>query len=250
MDSSTNFLALINALKQDSGANILSTPSLLTTDNREASISVGQNVPFVTGSFTTSTGDATNPFQTIEREDIGIALTVTPQINEGNTVVLDIEQEVSSLTGATGASDVITNERKISTQVIASDGEIIVLGGLIRDDVQKSQDKVPLLGDLPLLGRLFRNDSTSIIKTNLMVFLRASIIRDDEALTGATAEKYRYIRELQQRDREQGATMIDDAQIPLLPVWDDVIKGAPLVNAPVEEATAAGKPDENLESGQ
>ena len=250
LDSSTNFLALINALKQDSGANILSTPSLLTTDNREASISVGQNVPFVTGSFTTSTGDATNPFQTIEREDIGIALTVTPQINEGNTVVLDIEQEVSSLTGATGASDVITNERKISTQVIASDGEIIVLGGLIRDDVQKSQDKVPLLGDLPLLGRLFRNDSTSIIKTNLMVFLRASIIRDDEALTGATAEKYRYIRELQQRDREQGATMIDDAQIPLLPVWDDVIKGAPLINAPVEEATVAEKPDENAESGQ
>ena len=187
-------------------------------------------MPFVTGSFTTSTGDATNPFQTIERQDVGISLTVTPQINEGNTVVLDIDQEVSSLTGATGASDVITNERKISTQVIASDGEIIVLGGLIRDDVQKSQDKVPLLGDIPFLGRLFRNDSTSIIKTNLMVFLRASIIRDEESLTGATAEKYRYVRELQRRDRQRGAIMVEDERIPLLPTWDEAVDGAQLIN--------------------
>jgi len=236
LDSKTNFIALINALKQSSGANILSTPNLLTTDNREASISVGQNVPFVTGSFTTNTGNATNPFQTIERQDVGISLTVTPQVNEGNTVVLEIDQEVSSLTGATGASDVITNERKISTQVIASDGEIIVLGGLIRDDVQKGQDKVPLLGDIPLFGRLFRNDSTSIIKTNLMVFLRASIIRDEEALTGATAEKYRYIRKLQQRDRKRGATMVESKHIPLLPVWEDAIKGAELISISVEQA--------------
>jgi general secretion pathway protein D len=240
LNSDTNFIALINALKQNSGANILSTPNLLTTDNHEASISVGQNVPFVTGSFTTSTGDATNPFQTIERQDVGIALKVTPQINEGNTVVLDIDQEVSSLTGATGAADIITNERKISTQVIVADGEIIVLGGLIRDNVQKSQNKVPLLGDIPFLGRLFRNDSTSITKTNLMVFLRASIIRDDEALTGATAEKYRYIRELQYRERERGAVMVDNAQIPLLPVWDDAIKGAELISIPAQTETVEG----------
>ncbi len=226
LDGSVSFVALINALKQNTGSNILSTPNLLTTDNREASISVGQNVPFVTGSFTTSTGDATNPFQTIEREDVGISLTVTPQINEGNTVVLDIEQEVSSLTGATGASDVITNERKISTQVIAADGEIIVLGGLMRDNIQQSQEKVPLLGDIPGIGRLFRNDSATASKTNLMVFLRATIVRDKETLRGATAQKYRYIREEQRKLKEKGILMMDREVLPLLPVWEEAVKGA------------------------
>lgn len=241
VDGKNNFIALINALKQDTGANILSTPNLLTTDNREASISVGQNVPFVTGSFTNSAGDSTNPFQTIQREDVGISLIVTPQINEGNTVVLDIEQEVSSLTGATGASDVITNERKISTQVIAGDGDIIVLGGLIRDDIQQTHSKVPLLGDIPFLGRLFRNDSTSVTKTNLMVFLRASIIRDKESLEGATAEKYRYIRDQQRARRERGAVMVDDNLVPLLPVWEEAAEGLiPSVKRP-DEAPKSNK---------
>lgn len=224
INSATNFIALINALKTNTDSNILSTPSLLTTDNREASISVGQNVPFVTGSFTTTTGDATNPFQTIERKDVGIGLTVTPQINEGNTVVLDIEQEVSSLSGTSGASDIVTNERKISTQVIAADGEIIVLGGLMKDDVQQTKDKVPLLGDIPGVGRLFRNDSSSARKSNLMVFLRATIVRDKETLRGATAKKYRYIREEQRLMKEKGILMLDDDVLPLLPVWEEAIE--------------------------
>ena len=250
IDSGTNFVALINALKQNTGSNILSTPNLLTTDNREASISVGQNVPIITGSSTTSTGDATNPFQTIERKDVGISLTVTPQINEGNSVVLDIEQEVSSLTGSTGASDIITNERKISTQVIASDGEIIVLGGLMRDDVQQSQAKVPLLGDIPILGRLFRNDSATASKTNLMVFLRATIVRDKETLRGATAEKYRHIRDEQLKRRDKGVLMLDDEVLPLLPIWEEAIRpSTTLVPASVDpEKVRERFPDADIDT--
>lgn len=219
---STDFSALINFFQTNTDANVLSTPSLLTTDNNEAEISIGQNVPFVTGSFTTTTGDATNPFQTIQREDVGISLKVTPQINEGDTVILEIEQEVSSISGSSQASDVITNERKISTKVIAQDGETIILGGLISDDIQQTENKVPLLGDIPLLGGLFRSDSTTTSKRNLMVFLRAAILRDNEAMAGATGEKYRYIRDQQIKARGEASYLLDENILPLLPVWDDV----------------------------
>ena len=218
--SSVNFAGLINFFQGSSEANVLSTPSILTTDNHEAEISVGQNVPFVTGSFTTSTGDATNPFQTIQREDIGVLLKVTPQINEGNTVILDIEQEVSSI-APTSASDIITNERKISTQVIAEDGETVILGGLIEDDVTQSQQKVPFLGDIPLVGGLFRNDSTDSTKRNLMVFLRAKIIRTTEDMAGATGEKYRYMREEQLKAKGRSSYLTGKKILPLLPVWDE-----------------------------
>ena len=205
---------ILNALKEQTNANILSTPSLLTLDNQEAYITVGQNVPFVTGSYTNTGagGDgAQNPFQTIERENVGITLTVTPHINEGDSVVLDIEQEVSSLSGlSVVASDLITNERKIQTKVLAQDGRVVVLGGLIKDDVQDASQKVPILGDIPFLGRLFRTDAVQITKSNLMIFIRTTIIRDDEQLAGATAEKYRYIREQQALRRERGLMFFDE----------------------------------------
>ena len=229
LDDDLNMTVILNALKTQTNTNILSTPSLLTLDNQEAYITVGQNVPFVTGSFTTSSSDgANNPFQTIEREDVGITLKVTPHINEGDRVVLDIEQEVSSVSPAdsllSGASDLITNERKIQTKVLAADGRVVVLGGLIKDDVTTTEERVPLLGDIPFLGRLFRNDSVSYQKTNLLVFIRSTVIRDDETLSGATAEKYRYIREQQDEQLERGLPFGNDDFLPVLPDWEQQIQ--------------------------
>lgn len=226
IDDNLSMAVILNALSERRNANILSTPSLLTLDNQEAYITVGQNVPFVTGSFTNAgnANGAQNPFQTIERENVGITLSVKPHINDGDAVVLDIEQEVSSLTGLTGvsvqASDLITNERKVQTKVLANDGRIVVLGGLIKDDVQDSQQKVPLLGDIPLLGRLFRNDSVNVTKTNLLIFIRPTIIRDSADLEGATALKYGEIRRQQLERREQGLMFLDDDEIPVLPAWE------------------------------
>ncbi|NCZ63297.1 MAG: type II secretion system protein GspD, partial [Cellvibrionales bacterium] len=191
VDSDLSMAVILNALEKQGNSNILSTPSLLTLDNEEAYITVGQNVPFITGSYSNTGGANTvqNPFQTIERENVGITLKVTPQVNEGDSVVLDIVQEISSLTGTVlSASDLITNERKIETKVLASDGDVIILGGLVRDDVQDSEQGVPILMDIPLLGRLFRNDVVNVTKQNLLVFIRPSIVRDQEALRGATAE--------------------------------------------------------------
>jgi general secretion pathway protein D len=215
-----DFLALLTALENDNKANILSTPSILTMDNHEASMSVGQNVPFVTGSFSSGVtgGAGVNPFQTIQREDVGISLTVTPHVNAGDSILLDLVQEVSSLSGTSGgASDIITNQRKFETQLLAGDGEIIVLGGLIEEDVQQGEQRVPLLGSIPLIGQLFRSNTTDLRKQNLMVFIRATIIRDDKAMIGATAEKYRYIREQQIEQRKRGAFRLPDSALPVLP---------------------------------
>ena len=185
VDQGLTMTTILNALESQGNANILSTPSLLTLDNEEAFITVGQQVPFVTGSYT-NTGAANgvaNPFQTIQRENVGVTLQVTPQINEGDSVVMDIVQEVSSISQQVlSASDVITNERKIETKVLAKDGDIVVLGGLVKDDVQDSQQGVPLLSDIPVLGRLFRSDVVSVTKSNLLVFIRSTIIRDDADL--------------------------------------------------------------------
>lgn len=229
VDDDLSMTVILNALREQSNANILSTPSLLTLDNQEAYITVGQNVPFVTGSYT-STGasdGAQNPFQTIERENVGITLTVTPHINEGNAVVLDISQEVSSLSNTSAvldASDLITNERILQTKVLAADQSTVVLGGLIKDDVQDGSQKVPLLGDIPLLGRLFRSDATSVVKTNLLIFIRPTIIRDDRQLHGATAEKYRYIRDQQLERQRRGIRFLDDSYIPVLPEWEEQVR--------------------------
>ncbi|MCH1554088.1 MAG: type II secretion system protein GspD, partial [Luminiphilus sp.] len=224
VDDSLTMTTILSALESQGNANILSTPSLLTLDNEEAFITVGQQVPFVTGSYTNTgaSNGVANPFQTIQRENVGVTLQVTPQINEGDSVVMDIVQEVSSISQQVlSASDVITNERKIETKVLAKDGDIIVLGGLVKDDVQDSQQGVPLLSDIPLFGRLFRSDVVSVTKSNLLVFIRSTIIRDDADLAGATAEKYRYIRDQQRQRRDQGLMFLDDGNMPLLPTWEE-----------------------------
>lgn len=230
VDDDLTMTVILNALKTEGNANILSTPSLLTLDNQEAYITVGQNVPFITGSFsnTGSNDGASNPFQTIERQNVGITLSVTPHINEGDSVVLDIEQEVSNvIVGASqisDAADLITSERKIQTKVLAQDNKVVVLGGLIEEDVQDGQQKVPFLGDIPYLGRLFRTDSVSVSKTNLLIFIRPTIIRNNAELDGASAEKYRYIRDQQLLRREQGLMFLDDGNLPMLPEWEEQIK--------------------------
>jgi general secretion pathway protein D len=231
VDESLTMTVILNALETRGNANILSTPSLLTLDNEEASITVGQQVPFVTGSYTnTGVGNgAQNPFQTIERQSVGVTLKVTPQINEGDAVVLDIVQEVSSIAPSLLASDVITNERKIETMVLANDNDIVVLGGLVKDDIQDSSEGVPVLSRIPVLGRLFRSDSVTVTKTNLLVFIRPRIIRDDEDLAGATAEKYRFIRDEQLERRERGLMFLDDGNLPVLPSWEEQIQQLPEV---------------------
>lgn len=201
-DSGTSFAAILNALEGDADTNIISTPTIVTTDNEEATINVGKEVPFLTGSFTntgTGSGGSVNPFQTIQREQIGVKLTITPQINEGSAVLLKISQEISSLseTATAGAADLVTNERIIETTVIVEDGGILVLGGLIEDSLRENTQRVPVLGRLPVLGALFRNRSVTKVKTNLMVFIRPKILRDSTQTAIETDAKYNYIRSIQ-----------------------------------------------------
>lgn len=224
---SLNFAALLRALAGDASTNILSTPNLVTMDNEEAEIVVGQNVPFLTGSYST-TGTAstpTNPFQTIQRQDVGLTLKVKPQINEGDAIKLDIEQEVSSISsGTSGASDIITNKRSIRTSVMVEDRQVIVLGGLIEDQQRESVQKVPGLGDLPLLGQIFRYNSTSNEKKNLMVFLHPVILRDAAMQSQISGGKYTYIRNMQLLQRTQPKTVLRNKDTPLLPTLDELRK--------------------------
>jgi general secretion pathway protein D len=217
--------ALLSAFANDSNINVLSTPSLITMDNEEASIIVGQNIPLVTGSFTTNAGTgggANNPFQTVQRQDIGIKLKVLPQINEGNAIKLKVTQEVSSVVKDTSASASGTatnqtfNKREIVTSVLVDDTKILVLGGLIQDDMKESISKVPFLGDLPLLGFLFQSTSTVINKKNLMVFLRPQILRDTTKSGVLTLDKYNYIRDKEQQFNKKGVTFMPNLQQPLM----------------------------------
>ncbi|MHB1240867.1 MAG: type II secretion system secretin GspD, partial [Gammaproteobacteria bacterium] len=216
-----NISTLIQALASDTSTNILSTPTLLTMDNQEAEIVVGQTVPFVTGQFTntgnTSTTGVVNPFQTIQRQDVGLTLKVKPQIHEGDTVKLDIQQEVSSLTNSTVAADPITNKRSIKTSVLVDSGKIVVLGGLIQETHDESVEKVPVLGDIPVIGAFFRSKSSTLNKTNLMVFLRPVIMRDTGLASAYTAEKYNYIRAQQMALQSKGVFLMPRARAPMLP---------------------------------
>ncbi len=220
VDDGTSFAAILSALRGDATTNIISTPTIVTTDNEEASLNVGQEVPFVTGSFT-STGTAAgavNPFQTIQREQVGVKLTITPQINEGNAILLKISQEISSISeAATGAADLITNERTIDTTVIVEDGAILVLGGLIQDTLRESTQKVPILGSIPMLGALFRHRSVVKVKTNLMVFIRPTILRDGTQAALATHAKYNYVRDVQMSGGSSNVRQMHGAKRPVIP---------------------------------
>ncbi|WP_207283392.1 type II secretion system secretin GspD [Pseudomonas sp. FW300-N2F2] len=193
------FSALVSALASNAHSNLLSTPSLLTLDNQEAEIIVGQNVPFKTGSYATSGNGADNPFTTVERKDVGISLKVKPYINEGSTLRLEVEQEVSDIAPSVSgvdSSDLITNKRALKSTILADDGEIIVIGGLIRDSVRSQQSGVPLLRSIPYLGALFRWNRDTQTKSNLMVFLRPTIVRSSEDLADVSRQRYDALREL------------------------------------------------------
>ena len=210
--------AIVQAVSSDTNSNLLSTPSITTLDNEEAYFIVGQEVPIITGAQTGSNNS--NPFQTVERQEIGIKLKVTPQINEGSGVQLTIEQEVSSVSGATGV-DISINKREIKTTVMADDGATVILGGLIDEDVQESVQKVPLLGDIPFIGHLFKSTSNTKRKRNLMVFLRPTIVRDGKLMNDLSREKYNYIRALEIEKKEAGLELLSDEKLPILPEWND-----------------------------
>lgn len=251
--------ALAHALESDSNTNILSVPNLITLDNEEANIIVGQNVPFITGQFTTaaSAGGAAggvNPFQTIERKDIGLSLKVKPQISEGGTVKMAIYQESSSIASSTNSAGIITNKRSISTNVLVDDGQIIVLGGLIEDSLKDTSEKVNGLGDIPVLGNLFKYRKRDHAKTNLLVFLRPVVIRNADQNDNVLADRYDYIRNAEIKAQPEHTSLLEDAKAPVLPPLqnkrpqgegpmlqlDPNAKGA----KPVDKSTdaAAGKP--------
>jgi general secretion pathway protein D len=227
--------AVVQAVSSDTNSNILATPSITTLDNEEAYFIVGAEVPIITGSATGSNN--ANPFQTIERKEVGIKLRVTPQVNEGNGVQLTIEQEVSSVSGAAGV-DVSISKREIKTTVMADSGATVVLGGLIDDDVQESVQKVPLLGDIPILGHLFKSSKSTTRKRNLMVFLRATIIRDGALMNEISKKKYNYIRAKEIEKQEQGLSLMDSDLIPLLPEWDDKLTLPPVFDKYMETKSA------------
>lgn len=238
--------ALVTALRSNAKNNILSTPSVLTLDNQQAVIKVAQEVPFLTGSYTTNTGVGSttsttgstttgigNPFQTIQRKDVGLTLTVTPHINEGNAVRLEIHQEVSSLAPPVqGAVDLITNKREVQTTVLVKDDAVLVLGGLISDDVKDNVQKVPGLGDIPMVGNLFRYRSNDHQKHDLMIFLHPRIIRDDVTAAGISSGKYNFLRSelLQARDSPESITPREEQ--PMLPEVHDFLATPPIDIAP------------------
>ncbi|WP_376707892.1 type II secretion system secretin GspD [Parashewanella spongiae] len=214
---SGDFGALVQAISGDTTSNVLATPSITTLDNQEAEFIVGDEVPILTGA--TASSDNSNPFQTVERKEVGVKLKVVPQINEGSAVKLTIEQEVSGVKGATGV-DITLSTRRLTTTVMADSGQIVVLGGLINEEVQESVQKVPFLGDIPILGHLFKSSSSRKVKRNLMVFIKPTIIRDGVTMEGIAGRKYNYFRALQLKQREQGVNLMPNTQVPVLDEWD------------------------------
>ncbi|NAW67610.1 type II secretion system secretin GspD [Photobacterium halotolerans] len=220
---------LVNAVATDRESNILSSPSITVMDNGEASFIVGEEVPVVTGSTASSNND--NPFQTVERKEVGIKLKVTPQINEGDSVQLKIEQEVSNVLGANGAVDVRFSKRQLTTSVLIQDGQMIALGGLIQDETNENESKIPILGDIPILGHLFKSNNTSKGRTNLMVFIKPTIIRDGVTADGITQRKYNYIRAEQLYKADEGLRLMPESKSPVLPRYGEDISLPPEVRA-------------------
>lgn len=231
--------ALANFLENTGDANVLSTPNLLTLDNEEAQIIIGNNVPFVTGSYanTGGSGGAVNPFTTVERKDVGLMLRVRPQINENGTVKLTMYQEVSKVAESTlsNANGPSTSKRSIESTVLVDDGSVIVIGGLLEDSYALGQDKVPVMGDLPVVGGLFRNEKRTRQKTNLMVFLRPMVIRDSATSDALMVDRYEAIRALQQSTQPAPSTMMSGvSEAPVLPPLPTPASSA----APVQPAAA------------
>jgi general secretion pathway protein D len=217
--------ALANFIQSSGSGNVLSTPTLLTLDNEEARIMVGQNVPIVTGSYTNTGSSSTslNPFQTYDREDVGITLRVRPQISQDGSIKLVVYQEVSSIVAgtndiSTNPAGPTTNKQAIESSVIVNDGQIVVLGGLLSDEVDTTQDKVPVLGDIPVVGNLFKNQTRTRTKKNLMLFLRPVIVRDAAASESYSLDRYQYMRALQQGTQPTPSSMLDVGQAPVMPV--------------------------------
>jgi general secretion pathway protein D len=243
--------ALAHALESDANSNILSMPNLITLDNEEAKIIVGQNVPFVTGQYTTAASAGAvgvNPFQTVERKDIGLQLRVKPQISQGGTVRMSIYQENSGIddTVNTQGAGLATTKRSLDTNVLVDDGQIIVLGGLIDDTMQDGIEKVPGLGDIPLLGSLFQYKKRSHVKRNLMVFLRPTIIRTSEQSTSLAGDRYDYIRNAEIAGQPEHTTVLPNMDAPLLPpLLDGRMNGGPLFNR-MDSGPLSNKSEPNL----
>jgi len=239
-----SFVALIEALESDGSSNIIGTPVLVTLDNEEAEIQVGQEVPFVTGQYTDTGatgggGSSVNPFQTIQREQVGLTLKITPQINEGDAVRLKVEQEISSLLPSAQAVDLITSNRSINTSVIVEDRGTLVLGGLIQDQITERQQRVPILGRIPLIGALFRSDTTSKQKTNLMVFIKPTILRDNVQAAFETNAKYNYIRDEQLAIKPSNPRLMPLTQRSTLPPLEQATPAPALPGQPPSEAPAS-----------
>lgn len=209
-----NLQAAIRALSGNTKANVLSTPTVVAIDNEPASLLVGQNVPLITGQSTGAASATTNPFTTIERKDIGISLEVTPRINQGNTITLDIKQKVESIDKSVTASDLVTSKREIDTKALIKDDQILVLGGLISDDQSQTRQKVPILGDMPLIGRLFSSNSDTHTKKNLMVFIHPVILREDNRAAQVSRKRYEYMQETQQQAAQEVPTTTNNPQQP------------------------------------
>jgi general secretion pathway protein D len=242
-DAGTSWASIISALRGDADTNIISTPTIVTLDNEEAAISVGQKVPFVTGQYS-STGAVgnngnLNPFQTIQREEVGTKLKITPQINEGSGVKLKIEQEISSVAGsASGAVDLVTNNRTITTSVFVNDGDVLILGGLIDDHLVQGEQRVPGLGRIPGLGWLFRARKTTHNKTNLMVFIRPTILRNAADARAQTEGKYRNIEEIQRQMANDRVRLMRKEPQPTLPPFPEA-KEEPVAPPPDSPKTDA-----------
>jgi general secretion pathway protein D len=235
-ENGLSWAAVVDALAGDADTNIVSTPHIVTLDNEEAEIKVGQEVPFVTGQFTNTgaTNGAVNPFQTIQRQQVGTRLKITPQINEGNGVKLTIEQETSSIAGgSSGAVDLVTNTRTITTSVFVNDGDVLVLGGLLDDHMQQNEQRVPGIGKVPGLGWLFRARKSEHDKSNLMVFIRPTILHNEADARFKTGEKYSYIQEIQRQMAASPVKLLKDEKQPLLP---------PLPPGPEESIQQPGAP--------
>lgn len=254
-DTGTSWAALLSALRSDSGTNIVSTQTIVTMDNEEAQINVGEEVPFVTGQYT-NTGAASgsiNPFQTIQRKQVGTSLKITPQINEGNGVKLTIDQENSSISpSAQGAVDLVTTDRTITTSVFVDSGDVLVLGGLVDDQLLQGEQRVPVLGRIPGLGWLFKAHKTQHKKTNLMVFIRPTVLRDANAARFQTNQKYDYFESLQEKQTTKKVPLMRKEGYPALPKLRNPSPSAPKQGAqtPKQGAPATQQPGQTTTSPQ